>query len=74
MIFCELCGWENECTCGGCQCKWCRDRRGEYVSPMERAQIDAHDRAHKNADHRKAIGAIASGLGQKLKDYKGPKQ
>lgn len=39
---CEVCGPENECTCGGCQCKWCRHRRGDYLSPIERRQIEAH--------------------------------
>lgn len=61
-MLCELCGPENDCTCGGCQCKWCRDRRGDYVSPFERAQIDRHVRS-----------LLVEEMGQKLRDYQGPR-
>lgn len=39
-MLCEVCGPKNDCTCGGCQCRWCRDRRGESVTPLERRQMD----------------------------------
>jgi hypothetical protein len=40
---CELCGnLDGDCNCPPCSCKWCRDRRGEPVSELERAAIDRH--------------------------------
>lgn len=55
---CEICGPENDCTCGGCQCKWCRHRRGDDLSPMEVAQIKAHERALKAYEQGKADRAM----------------
>lgn len=40
-MLCEICGPENDCTCGGCRCRWCRAKFGE-VTELERIQMERH--------------------------------
>jgi hypothetical protein len=52
---CELCYPADECTCEKCQCKWCRDVRGDEVTPLERRMIDRHVAEVNAASQRAAF-------------------
>ncbi len=59
-MLCEICHPADKCTCGGCQCKWCRHTRGEQITPLEAGMIARHI-ASMNATSQRAALVRAQG-------------
>lgn len=69
---CEICGPENRCTCGGCQCMWCRAREGRPLNAAERRRYDDHCRALQAERQRLELRSMSAQLGQRLRQHQKP--